>query len=52
LRIGYGTVYQWGRKWDEQIEFPVNEGVVDIVEPDEIHSYLKEKKLQVDMNCC
>jgi transposase-like protein len=44
LHISYGTVYQWVRKWSEQVELPVSEGVVDIVELDEMHSYLKEKK--------
>jgi insertion element IS1 protein InsB len=46
LCISYGTVYQWGGKWGKQVELTVSEGVVDIMEPDEMHSYLQKKNFR------
>jgi len=52
LKISYTTVFQWIKKWGEQLELPKrNEGIV-VVELDEIHTYVSQKKLQMDMGCC
>jgi len=52
LRISYGTVYQWVKKWSKQIDLPVRNQSIDIVELDELHSYVQQKKLLLDMDCC
>ncbi|MCO7332227.1 IS1 family transposase [Riemerella anatipestifer] len=44
LNISYGTVYQWIKKWGESVELPKNEVPIEIVELDEIHSYVQHKK--------
>ncbi|CEN50299.1 Insertion element iso-IS1d protein insA (fragment) [Capnocytophaga canimorsus] len=40
LNISYGTVYRWVKKWGESVELPQNEEPIEIVELDEIHSYV------------
>lgn len=47
LKISYGTVYQWIKKWGEQTELPQNNEPIEIVELDEIHSYVQNKKTTV-----
>ena len=48
LRISYGTAYQWIKKWGYNLELPKrNEAILD-----EMHTYVKRKKLQMDMACC
>ena len=52
LGISYGTVYQWIKKWGEQISLPQNPQGAVVVELDEMHSYIGSKKLLLDMDCC
>jgi hypothetical protein len=47
LRISFGTVYQWVKKWGEEVDLPVKEDPVSIVESDEIRSYVMRKKTTV-----
>ena len=47
LNISYGTVYRWVKKWEESVEFPQNKEPIEIVELDEIHSYVQSKKTTV-----
>jgi transposase-like protein len=47
LQISFGTVYQWIRKWGKQVELPVRTESISIVELDELHSYLMQKKTTV-----
>ncbi|CEN48133.1 conserved hypothetical protein [Capnocytophaga canimorsus] len=51
LNISYGTVYRWVKKWGESVELPQNEEPIEIVELDEIHSYVQSKKLLVELDC-
>ena len=44
LKISYGTVYQWVKKLGKQIDLPVRAEPVGIVELDELHSYVAQKK--------
>ena len=44
LKISYGTVYQWVKKWGEQADLPQNPDKPAIVELDEMHSYVGSKK--------
>lgn len=47
LRISHVTVYNWIKKWGEEVELPVRDEPVEIVELDEMHSYVGEKKTTV-----
>ncbi|MCF2218447.1 IS1 family transposase [Chryseobacterium sp. PS-8] len=44
LNISYGTVYQWVKKWGESVSLPKSQEPIEIVELDEIHSYILNKK--------
>lgn len=44
LKISYGTVYQWIKKWGESVSLPKSEEPIEIVELNEIHSYVQNKK--------
>ena len=44
LRISYGTVFQWIRKWEAQIELPKRNEHIEVVELDEMHTYVGRKK--------
>ena len=52
LRISYGTVYPWIKKWGRHLELPKRNESVEVVELDEMHTYVKRKKLQTGMDCC
>ena len=41
LRISFGTVYQWIKKWGEQVDLSIRTESISIVELDELHSYSK-----------
>jgi len=47
LKISYGTVYQWIKKWGDMVALPKNKAPIEIVELDEMHSYIGLKKTTV-----
>ena len=44
LKISYGTVYQWIKKWGGQLELPKRNEEITVVELDEMHTYVGSKK--------
>jgi transposase-like protein len=44
LKISYGTVYQWIKKWGRSHDLPVGNDPLKVVELDEMHTYVGEKK--------
>jgi len=44
LRISYGTVYQWIKKWGIQMSLPKRNEQIEVVEIDEMHTYVGSKK--------
>jgi len=44
LKISYVTVFQWVRKWGENQELPKRNEAIDVVELDEMHTYVGQKK--------
>jgi len=44
LKISYGTVYQWIKKWGSSVRLPKRNGEVEFVELDEMHTYVGRKK--------
>ena len=52
LKISYTTVYYRIKEWGEKVMLPKREEAIAIVELDEIHSYVSQKKLLPDMDCC
>jgi len=44
LKISYGTVYQWVKKWGNNMALPKRNGEIAVVELDELHTYVGRKK--------
>ena len=44
LRISYGIVYYWIRRWGKNLELPKRNEPIEVVELDELHSYVGQKK--------
>jgi len=44
LNISYGTVYQWIKKWGCNLELPKRNDIIEVVELDEMHTYVGRKK--------
>jgi transposase-like protein len=44
LKISYGTVFQWVKKWGQSQALPKRSEAIDVVELDEMHSYVGQKK--------
>ena len=47
LRISYGTVYVWIKEWGSKVSLPRRETPIRIVELDEMHTYVGQKKTTV-----
>ena len=44
LKISYGTVYQWIKQWGANLELPKRNEMIEVVELDELHTYVGSKK--------
>jgi transposase-like protein len=51
LKISYRTVYVWVREWGSKVSLPRKDVSISIVELDEMHTYVGQKKLLLDMDC-
>ena len=47
LKISYATVYYWVKQWGENVSLPQKDECVNIVELDEMHTYVGSKKTTV-----
>ena len=47
LKISHVTVYYWIKDWGEKVTLPASEDSIEIVELDEMHSYIGNKKTTV-----
>lgn len=47
LKISHVTVYYWIKHWGSKVELPVRDEPIEIVELDEMHSYIGNKKTTV-----
>jgi len=52
LGVSHSSVIKWIKKYGEQLSDVKNEKPVSIVEMDEPHSYIGQKKLLLDLDCC
>ena len=44
LKISYGTVYKWVKKYGQQASLPQKNSPLSVVELDELHTYVGSKK--------
>ena len=47
LKISYGTVYQWVKQWGSTMTLPKRNEDIEVVELDEMHTYVGRKKTTV-----
>jgi len=47
LNINYATVYYWVKEWGSKVSLPQSASTVEVVELDEMHSYVGSKKTTV-----
>ena len=47
LQISYGTVYAWVKEWGSKVSLPRRGTPIEIVELDEMHTYVGQKKTTV-----
>ena len=52
LKISFVTVYYWIKDWGEQAASLKSDNSIEVVELDEMHTYIGSKKLLLDMDCC
>jgi len=47
LGINYATVYYWVKEWGSKVSLPKSDTVVEVIELDEMHTYVGSKKTTV-----
>ena len=52
LQVSHVTVMNWVRKYGSELSSIRNQKPVRIMELDEMHSYVRHKKLSMDMDWC
>lgn len=52
LKVSYASVYYWVKEWGEQASQLQSDKEIDVVELDEMHTYIGSKKLLLGMDCC
>ncbi len=52
LKISHVAVYYWVKELGEKVSLPKRDEAVEVVELDELHTYVGEKKLLLGMDCC
>ena len=52
LGVSYVSVQKWIKKFGQEVEDPKSENEISIVEMDEMHAYIGNKKTLLDLDCC
>jgi transposase len=52
LGVSHVAVYRWIQAHGEALEGLRSEAGIEVVEMDEMHTYIGSKKLLLDMDCC
>ena len=50
LKVSHTAVYSWIKQAGKALELPVEEKTVDVIELDELHTYVNKKKLPMDLD--
>ena len=51
LKVSHTAVFYWVKQAGESITLPVEDNPVDVVEVDEMHTYVGKKKLPMALDC-
>ena len=52
LKCSHVAVYNWIKSFGKQVEDIRSSTAIDVVEIDEMHTYITSKKILLDMDCC
>ena len=52
LKTSHVSIYNWIKAFGEEINQIRSEGKIEVVEIDEMHTYIGQKKLLLDLDCC
>ena len=52
LKVSHVAVYNWIRGFGEKLEELRSANEIEVVEMDEMHTYIGSKKLLLDLDCC
>ena len=52
LGVPHVSVLKWVRKYGESCDSLRSEDTVEVMEVDEMHTYISKKKLLLDLDCC
>jgi len=52
LNVSHVAVYNWIKSYGEVVEKLRADNEIEVVELDEMHTYIQQKKLLLDMDCC
>ena len=52
LGVSYVSVQKWIKKFGQEEEGLKSENEISIVEMDEMHTYISNKKILLDLDCC
>ncbi len=47
LKISHVTVYYWVKEWGEKVSLPKRDKAIEVVELDELHTYVGKKKATI-----
>ena len=52
LGVSHVSVQKWIKKFGQELEGLKSENEIDVVEMDEMHTYIGNKKILLDLDCC
>lgn len=52
LKVSHVTVFNWIKDFGEKLDEFRNPGNIEIIELVEMHTYIGQKKLLLDLDCC
>jgi len=51
LKVSHTAVFGWIKKAGQSVDLPVEDNSIGVVEVDELHTYVGQKKLPMDLDC-
>jgi len=52
LGVSHVSVQKWIKKFGQELDDLKSENEIDVVEMDEMHTYIGNKKILLDLDCC
>jgi len=52
LGVSHVSIQKWIKKYGQELEEPKSENAISVVELDEMHTYIGNKKILLDLDRC